>query len=263
MSNMNLQLLLQNKSLPDWGVIMKKLIFAFIVAMVSLCITIFFAQNSQADLAAKDQVVAKDYKHLLGTLDGISDKMLKQHFQLYYAYVKSLNDLNTKLKQSSSCPGNSTYSSCREIIISKPFAQNGIVLHELYFSNLSGKETSLSPILNTYLCRDFGSYDKFITELREVAKSARSGWVMTGYNSLDGKIYNYIIDLHDEHVPLSVTPILVIDVWEHAYTTDYEINKAAYIEAVIKNIDWNIVSRRLEAVETIASKTLAPTKCCQ
>ena len=227
---------------------MNKLTIILTALLVFLSGVLVFAKTHKNNPVSSEIIQAKNFNYLLGTLDGISDELLKQHFQLYQGYVKSLNNLNSKLKECKNCPGNATYSEYRAINISKPFAQNGVVLHELYFSNLSGVKTSPSETLNKYLNRDFGSYENFILELKEAAKSARSGWVITGYNKLDNRIYNYIIDLHDEHVPVLVEPLLVFDVWEHAFAVDYGIDKPAYINAFIKNIDWNIVSKRLDSI---------------
>lgn len=226
---------------------MKKLTASLILTAAFLYGNFSFAETPILDAPAQ-QIQQRDFSCLFSTLNGISDELLKQHFQLYQGYVTSLNNLNTELKTTKNHTGNATYSKYRAVVISKPFAQNGIVLHELYFSNLSGKQSAPSEALNKYLIRDFGSYENYISELKEAAKSARSGWVITGFNDRDGKIYNYIIDLHDEHMPLAVMPILVFDVWEHAYVLDYGIDKSAYIDTFIKNIDWNAVSKRLEAL---------------
>ena len=145
-------------------------------------------------------------------------------------------------------PGGATYSEYRAADIARPFANNGVILHELYFSNLTGKPTEPSETLMTYLKRDFGSYQNYIDDIRQAAKSARSGWVITGYNHRDKKLHNYIIDLHDEHVPAGITPIMVMDVWEHAYMIDYGIQKEAYIETFLRNLDWSTVSQRIESL---------------
>ncbi len=204
------------------------------------------AQTAITPAPSSTNIQARDYNYLLGTLNGISDNLLKQHFQLYQGYVKSLNEMNAKLSANKNLPGNASYSEYRGIVGSKPFSQNGIVLHELFFSNLSGKPTTRSAQLDKLIIRDFGSYENYISELKEAAKSARAGWVITGLNTRDNKLYNYVVDLHDEHVPLGVRPILVSDMWEHSYILDYGINKAEYIDTFIKNIDWDTVSKRLE-----------------
>lgn len=195
-------------------------------------------------------VEAKDYSYLLGNLVGFGDELLKQHFELYNGYVKSVNEINTKIAQLTQKKGNPSYSEYRSLLSFKAFPQNGVVLHEFYFSNLSSKKTQPSEKLLHFINHEFNSFDEYINDLKEAAKSARSGWIILGYDERQIKIQHSVIDLHDEHVPLLNIPLLVLDVWEHAYTLDYGINKAAYLDAFINNIDWDIVSKRLENVCT-------------
>lgn len=193
-------------------------------------------------------VEAKDYSYLLGNLEGFGDELLKQHFELYNGYVKSVNEINKKIADLTEKKGNPSYSEYRSLLSFKAFPQNGVVLHEFYFSNLSSKKTLPSDKLMKLINHEFNSFDEYINDLKEAAKSARSGWVILGYDERQIKLQHSVIDLHDEHVPLLNIPLLVLDVWEHAYTLDYGINKAAYLDTFINNIDWEIVSKRLENV---------------
>lgn len=195
-------------------------------------------------------VEAKDYSYLLGNLEGFGDELLKQHFELYNGYVKSVNEINTKIAQLTQKKGNPSYSEYRSLLSFKAFPQNGVVLHEFYFSNLSSKKTQPSEKLLHFINQEFNSFDKYINDLKEAAKCTRSGWVILSYDERQIKIQHSVIDLHDEHVPLLNIPLLVLDVWEHSYTLDYGINKAAYLDAFINNIDWEQVSKRLENVCT-------------
>ena len=182
-------------------------------------------------------VEAKDYSYLLGNLEGFGDELLKQHFELYNGYVKSVNEINTKIAQLTQKKGNPSYSEYRSLLSFKAFPQNGVVLHEFYFSNLSSKKTQPSEKLLHFINQEFNSFDKYINDLKEAAKCTRSGWVILSYDERQIKIQHSVIDLHDEHVPLLNIPLLVLDVWEHSYTLDYGINKAAYLDAFINNID--------------------------
>ena len=195
-------------------------------------------------------VEAKDYSYLLGNLEGFGDELLKQHFELYNGYVKSVNEINTKIAQLTQKKGNPSYSEYRSLLSFKAFPQNGVVLHEFYFSNLSSKKTQPSEKLLHFINQEFNSFDKYINDLKEAAKCTRSGWVILSYDERQIKIQHSVIDLHDEHVPLLNIPLLVLDVWEHSYTLDYGINKAAYLDAFINNIDWEQVSKRLGNVCT-------------
>lgn len=221
----------------------------FIVLLFTFIIGGFntgFAQGSQTTPTAAQGIQEKNFDCLLGTLNGLSDNMLKQHFALYHGYIEGLNTINAELEGCEKKSGGAIYSQYRALDIARPFANNGVILHELYFSNLSCKTTCLSKTLTCYINRDFGSYKNYIADIKEAAKSTRSGWVITAYNKRDCKIHNYIIDLHDEHVPIEIEPLMVLDMWEHAYTLDYGIDKKAYVEAFLKNLDWSVVSKRLE-----------------
>lgn len=193
-------------------------------------------------------VEAKDYSYLLGTLEGFSDELLKQHFELYNGYVKSVNEINEKISSLTQKKGNPSYSQYRSLLSFKSFPQNGVVLHEFYFSNLNSQKTSPSQKLLEFINHEFNSFNEFILDLKEAGKSARSGWVILSYDERQVKIQNSVIDLHDEHLPLLNIPLLVLDVWEHAYTVDYGINKADYLDAFVKNIDWETVSKRFDNV---------------
>lgn len=223
----------------------------FITTLLILILTfpnVAFAKN-QVTLPSCKTIQAKDFNYLLGTLNGISDCLLKQHFELYHGYIKGLNAIDGKLNDSAKKSGGAIYSEYRALDIARPFPNNGVILHELYFENLNGKKTCPSDVLIAYINRDFGSYENYINDIKEAGKSTRSGWVITAYNNRDCKIHNYIIDLHDEHVPIGITPIMVMDMWEHAFALDYGIDKDTYIEAFLKNLDWKVVSCRLEDIK--------------
>jgi len=135
----------------------------------------------------------------------------------------------------------------RALQIDKNHNLNGVVLHELFFSNLTNDSTEPHADFKTIIERDYGSWEKYISDLKASAMSSRAGWAFTAYNYRDGKIHNFVIDQHDLHVPAFVKPLLVIDLWEHAYTMDYGKDKAKYIDAIMKIINWDVVSKRFEA----------------
>lgn len=190
---------------------------------------------------------AKNFDHLNATLKGISKNQIEQHLRLYRGYVKKINELNNKLKKTIKQNSNPTFSEYRAINTSIAFAHNGALLHELYFSNLSSKNTKPSKELLSKINKDFGSYESYLGDLIASGKAARSGWAISGYNSINGKLQNFTVDEHDLHIPIGIKPILVMDMWEHAYMVDYGINKNSYIEAFIKNIDWQVVSERYKS----------------
>lgn len=194
-----------------------------------------------------DKYEPKDFGFLFKKLEGISNETIKQHYVLYEGYIKKLNEINEKLKFASTDSAHHNYSEFRELLIEKSHNMNSTILHELYFSNLTDQPTEPSEDFKTIIERDFGSWKNYIEDIKATGMSARAGWAVTVYNYRDGKLQNFAIDLHDLHVPVFVLPVLVMDVWEHAYAVDYGTKKAQYIEAFMKNINWNIVSQRFES----------------
>lgn len=187
----------------------------------------------------------KDFRHLFNKLSSLSEKQLITHYGLYEGYVKKIKELQERqniVDRSNTTP---TYSDFREIKVEESFAHNGVVLHELYFSNLSEHETTPTMEFRNQIEENFGSWEKYIDDLMLTAKSAR-GWALTGFNFIDCKLWNYCLDSHNMLVPIAVRPIMVIDVYEHAYLIDYNTNRTAYLDAIKKNLDWETASKRFE-----------------
>lgn len=188
----------------------------------------------------------KDFSFLFEKLKGISENQINQHLTLYENYIKKMNVIEEKLKSVDKSDANPSYSEFRELQVEQTFVLNAIILHELYFSNLTDKSSEASECLMAVIERDFNSWDNYIEDIKATAKCSR-GWAITAYNYRDGKIHNYSIDSHNLHVPVFVRPLLVVDVWEHAYMIDYGIKRPDYLEALFENINWHVVSQRFEA----------------
>src|SRR3989337_177248 len=98
--------------------------------------------------------------------------------------------------------------------------------------------------------RDFGSWKECLADWKATAMSAR-GWVLTAYNFRDGLVHNYLLDAHNQLVPVGVWPLLVLDVYEHAYAIDFGVKRPPYIDVFMKNIRWDAVNKRLERVSKL------------
>lgn len=179
-------------------------------------------------------------------LDGISDNQISQHRDILYAgYVNKLNEIEEKLKTSDRSKANQIYSEFRALKADETFALNGVILHELYFENLNNKsEKKPGGKLADMIARDFGSFEKWQEDFKACGMAAR-GWVILGLSPYDSKLHNYCLDTHHFNVPVCVTPVLVMDVYEHAYVIDYGVKRPPYIDAFMKNIDWSIAQTRL------------------
>ncbi len=189
---------------------------------------------------------AKDYSYLFDKLEGITENQLKQHNDLYEKYVAKYNEVNGKLTNADVLSANQNYSEYRSLKVELAHNLNGAVLHELYFENLTPDYKEPPQELIEAIEQDFASWNDYLEDLRATGMASRAGWAVTGYNYRDGKIYNFIIDQHNIHVPAFTRPILVMDTWEHAFMIDYGTDKKAYIKAFLANTDWNVMLERLK-----------------
>lgn len=190
-------------------------------------------------------------------LDGISENQISQHRDiLYTGYVNKLNEIEERLKNVDISKANQTFSDLRALKSDETFALNGVVLHELYFENLGGKNMKPKGKLSDLIAREFGSFEKWSDNFKACGMAAR-GWVILGLNAYDGKVHNYCLDTHNFNVPVNVIPLLVMDVYEHAYTIDFGVKRPPYIDAFMKNIEWNICAERLEKIDLKAIEKVA------
>lgn len=188
---------------------------------------------------------AKDFSHLLGKIRGISDKQLLAHFALYNGYVKKLNEIETKLKTQDKSATNYSFGEFSELKRREAVAFNGAYLHDLYFSNLTGKATKPSLGLKAAIKKAFGSWDTWVQDLKSSAAST-PGWVVLTKNKIDGQVHNYIVYEHHIGLPVHQEIIMALDCWEHAFMIDYGTDKASYVKAFLDNVDWKVVSKRFK-----------------
>jgi Fe-Mn family superoxide dismutase len=187
---------------------------------------------------------AKDFNSLIG-IKGFSETLLKNHFTLYQGYVTNTNrlmdSLATMLKEGKT--GTPEYSELKRRM---GFEFNGMRLHEYYFGNLGGSVTlNKSGKLAKRLAEDFGSYEDWEKDFKATGTMRGIGWAILYQDNETGKLFNQWINEHETGHPAGCIPILIMDVFEHAYMTDYGLKRADYIEAFFKNINWNIVENRL------------------
>lgn len=187
---------------------------------------------------------ARDFKALAGTLDGISADQITQHLKLYEGYVAKSNAIHNELKSVDLSSANATYSPVRELLVEQSFAHNGVVYHEYYFNNLGGKGGEPTGEFKAAIEEQWGSNGKFIDFLKAAGKSAR-GWVIVGYNTRAGYVDAYALDTHNIASPANIVPLVVLDVYEHAYFIDYKTDRAKYLDAFINNMAWDVAEKRL------------------
>lgn len=124
---------------------------------------------------------------------------------------------------------------------------NSVLLHELYFDGMALKTNKAKAEIHAAIVKRFGSMDKWVQDFQASAKAA-SGWAVLAYDRLNAKLYNIVSDKHATGVLWMATPLLVIDVYEHAYYLDYKNSKTEYIAKFMNHIDWEEVNRRYVAV---------------
>ena len=186
---------------------------------------------------------AKDYTYLIG-IEGFSETLLKNHFTLYQGYVNNTNKLCDLLNSKAKDATNPEYAELKRRM---GFEFNGMRLHEYYFENLGGKTPlDKSGTLSKQLADAFGSYDTWEQDFKATGAMRGIGWVILYQDNVTGWLFNQWINEHEVGHLAGCMPILVMDVFEHAFITDYGLKRADYIDAFFKNIDWAAVEGRLK-----------------
>ncbi len=187
---------------------------------------------------------AKDYARLIG-MAGFSEALLKNHFTLYEGYVTNTNKLLETLARMVQ-EDKATSPEFGELKRRLGWEFNGMRLHEYYFDALGGDGAVDS---NSRLARkkiaDFGSIEGWLKDFKAVGAMRGIGWAVLYQDTTNGKLFNCWINEHDTGHPAGCLPILIMDVFEHAFMLDYGLKKADYIEAYFNNIDWQAVESRL------------------
>jgi len=188
---------------------------------------------------------AKDYSRLIG-MEGFSETLLRNHFTLYQGYVtntnKVLDTIDAMLKD-----GKTAVPEFAELKRRLGWEFNGMRLHEYYFENLGGKGgIGKDSKLAKKMAESFGSYEAWEKDFRATGTMRGIGWVVLYQDLTDGRLINFWINEHDVSHPAGCNPVLIMDVFEHAFMIDYGLKRADYIEAFFRNIDWKAVEARLK-----------------
>jgi len=183
-------------------------------------------------------------------MQGFSEKSITEHLKLYQGYVNKYNEIMEKIEnmnENEIKEGNATFSQIRELKIELTFALGGIKNHEIYFYNLGGDGGKPEGELLKQIEKDFGSFERWYAEFRGTALSAR-GWAWLVWDKDLKRLFNIIGDSQNTFLVWNAKPILALDMYEHAYWLDFQTNRAAYIDAFFKNIDWKNVEERFGKV---------------
>jgi Fe-Mn family superoxide dismutase len=198
-----------------------------------------------------DIVTYKPRQFPLSGLTGISDKTLDLHFKLYEGYVKETNKLSEKIAEflKDGKVDQEEMPAYSELKRRLGFENNGMVLHEFYFDNLkknAGGDPAKGSSFHQAATESFGSYETWKIDFVGVGKMRGVGWAICFQDPANGQISNHWINLHETGNVAGFKPVLVMDVWEHAYLLDYKpADRPKYIESFFANIDWETVQKRL------------------
>src|SRR5205809_1388732 len=189
----------------------------------------------------------------LSSLTGISDQTLEMHFKLYEGYVKETNKLNDKIAEfvKDAKVDQEEFADYSELTRRLGFEYNGMVLHEYYFDNMKKGGGTGNPNQSSTFCKaaeqSYGSYDIWKADFVGIGKMRGVGWAICYENPVNGRLSNHWITLHETGNVAGFNPILVMDVWEHAFLLDYKpAESPKYIDAFLLNIDWVTVEKRLK-----------------
>lgn len=187
----------------------------------------------------------------LSGLNGISDQTLETHFGLYGGYVKNTNTLNEQLVTLLH-EGRSATPSYAELTRRLGFEYNGMVLHEWYFDNMTssggGADVDESSPLGRAMAASYGSVETWKKDFTAIGGMRGVGWAVTYLDPATGRLSNHWITLHEDGNIAGFKPIIVMDVWEHAFLLDYKpAERPKYIEAFLSNLDLGVAEQRLTA----------------
>lgn len=221
----------------------------FLLAIFSLSTTDFptdavMEKTTVAMQQSTGRYQAKDFSHLIG-MKGFSDQLLNTHFKLYQGYV---NNTNLLIDLLGAYVGQKTPDYQFQALKRRfGWEFDGMRLHEYYFGNLGGKK----PLpggnqLFKQIEKDFGSFTRWKEDFVATGMMRGIGWSILYYDPDAGRLFNTWINEHDLGHLAGGDLILVMDVWEHAYMPQYGLNRRNYIDAFFKNIEWDVVSGRMQ-----------------
>ncbi len=188
-----------------------------------------------------EEIAPRELRAEVYELDGISRAAVEAHYKLYTGYVNKRNEILGKLAGVDLAAANQVYSDLRALKVDLSFAVGGIKNHELYFGHLGGGGGAPTGAFADLVKRDFGTVDAWRADLKATGMAGR-GWAWTAYDWDEGRLFNYIGDAQNTFPVWNATPLVALDVYEHAYFLDYQTDRAGYIDAFFDNLDWDVVN---------------------
>jgi len=183
----------------------------------------------------------------------LSPSNKRNHIELYDQYIKDFNKISAELDTADRSSASSNSSEYRSLKIDETYNMNAAYLHELYFANISDlhSEIAMDSLSYMRLARDFGSFEEWQKDFIACCTASRCGWAITYFNTYLQRYMNCTIDLHSINVPIGSYPIIVMDVWQHAYYRDYLKDVKTYVYGMMKQLNWDVIEKRFKKAELI------------
>ena len=188
-----------------------------------------------------EEIAARELKPELLEMDGISRASVEAHYKLYQGYVAKRNEILGKLAEVDLSTANQVYSDVRALKIDLTFAIGGVKNHEIYFEHLGGGGGDPTGAIASLIERDFGSVEAWRADLKATGMGGIL-WGVRAYDWDEQRLFNYIGDAQNTFPVWNATPLVALDVYEHAYFLDYQTDRASYIDAFFANLDWDVIS---------------------
>jgi Fe-Mn family superoxide dismutase len=189
-----------------------------------------------------EEIAPRELRPEVLEMDGISRAAVEAHYKLYEGYINKRNEILEKLADVDLSSANQVYSDVRALKVDLTFAIGGVKNHEIYFEHLGGGGGGPAGAIGALIERDFGSVEAWRSDLKATGMGAR-GWAWTAYDWDEQRLFNYIGDAQNTYPIWNATPLVALDVYEHAYFLDYQTDRASYIEAFFNNLDWDVVNQ--------------------
>ncbi|MES2200078.1 MAG: Fe-Mn family superoxide dismutase [Chlamydiota bacterium] len=229
---------------------MSRKLIIFLGSLGLLCFSLSIQAEEQKN---KDSFLAKDFSSLL-ELPGWNKDLLLMHFTLYQGYVKNANSLSSQIAQLSTDGKERSYE-FGALKRRLGWEYDGMRLHELYFENLGVSSVeAMDPTLLKRIKQDFGSLEAWKKDFIATGLIRGIGWVVLVQDPITKKLYNTWINEHDVGHFIHSSPLLIMDVFEHAYITQFALDKEKYIQLFFQSINWQVVSKRWLATGCITSR---------
>jgi len=212
------------------------------------------AEDCEQQSIISEAYVAQEKQFNLPT-ELLSKANKHNHIELYTKYIEDFNRISAELDSVDRENVNSNVSKYRSLKIDETYNLNATYLHELYFANISDLHSQIGMDSLAYmrLSRDFGSFDNWQKDFIACCTASRCGWAITYFSTYLQRYVNTSIDLHSLNVPVGGYPIIVMDVWQHAYYKDYLKDVKTYTYGMMKQLNWHVIEKRFERAEKIAN----------